>query len=184
MAHDITSESLVAYVQCPRKAFFLLHKAPIRSRHPYELIMAERAAANRARYVVGLSNNDLQGCTSISGTEGGTSNASNASDLSPDLVANCDALVRMAPASSKSRTTYEPHVAVGTYSISKEQKLSLAFAGYVAGQTRRSFPTNGFIVPYLGMPQRVKLLPLYPSVRSIVSRLQEFAASPPSGCHH
>jgi len=180
VAQEITSESLVAYDQCLRKAFLLLHGDPIPSRHQYELILSERAAANRATYVAGLPHNDLQGCTSICDMVGGTPKSDDASDAPPHLVASCDALVRMTSAPGKSHATYEPHLVVGTHTISKEQKLTLAFAGYVAGQTGRRLPTSGLIVPCHGKPKRVKLQPLYPRVRLLVSRLRELAVSSPS----
>ncbi len=120
MSRIFTSESVVAYSQCPRKAFFLLRGEPGRQ-HEYEKVLEERASVNRSNYLSGLSGNELQSDVVYAG----------------DLVATCDALVRNGPAANKSHARYEPHVVVGTAGVSKEQKLALAYAGYVVGQTKR-----------------------------------------------
>jgi predicted RecB family nuclease len=67
----------------------------------------------------------------------------------------------------------EPHIAVGTHSTTDDQKLRLAFAGYVIGQTTRYRPPVGLIVPLAGNPKQIRLEPLYSEVRQIISDLRE-----------
>lgn len=164
----ITSNVVVAYSQCSRKAFFLLRGKPEGSRHEYERVVEDRAAANRARYIAGLSGSDLQSRESVR-----TVSAN-------DLVATCDALVKASPHPAKAHARYEPHLVTGTYSVTKEQQLALAFVGYVIGQTGQHPPVNGFIVPYAGQPQRRRLQSLYPKVRTIIERLRGFTNQSPS----
>ena len=68
----------------------------------------------------------------------------------------------------------------GTYSITKEQKLTLAFVGYVVGQTGQHLPANGFIIPYVGQPHACGSHSLYPKVRTIIERLRDVANHSPS----
>ncbi len=63
-----------------------------------------------------------------------------------NLEAVCDALVQPKRRASKEHLPYEPHIVVGTCSVSTEQKISLAFAGYVAGEMRRYRPPTGILV--------------------------------------
>ena len=71
MSRPITSQSVVAYAQCPRKAFFLMRGEPIGCQHEYEQVLAERAAANRSSYVAGLTNNELESSPKDTGSEFG-----------------------------------------------------------------------------------------------------------------
>ena len=169
MSCTVTSDVVVAYSQCPRKALFLLRGEPTGSQHEYERVLADRATANRSQYLAAvLSGRGLQNPESVR-----TVSAN-------DLVATCDALVKAGPHRGKAHARYEPHLVAGTYSITKEQKLALAFAGYVTGQTGQHPPVNGLIVPYVGQPQRVRLQSLYPKVRTIIERLRGFTNDSPS----
>ena len=127
MSRPITSQSVVAYSQCPRKAFLLLHGEPKGGpQHEYEQVLAE-PAATRSSYIADLSSNELD--TSPKGT--GSESAIASVEFGGDLVATCDALTRRSPDDGRTHACLEPHLAVGTRRVSKEQKLALAFAGYV-----------------------------------------------------
>jgi predicted RecB family nuclease len=173
MSHRITSQSVVAYSQCPRKAFFILRGAPKARHHEYEQVLEERASANRSKYRAGLSSDKL--VTSAHGADGLRDSTLVCAD---DLVATCDALVRKDSAANKSHARYEPHLVVGTAGVCKEQKLALAYAGYVVGQTKRYSPESGYVVPVDGKPRSVGLSSLYSSVRSIIASLRAFLNEP------
>ena len=69
---------------------------------------------------------------------------------------------------------YEPTLVVGTHTVTGEQKLSLGFAGYVLGETRRYRPSAGHIVPLHGGERRFRLAPFYPTIERTLERLRRF----------
>ncbi|MBL7185302.1 MAG: TM0106 family RecB-like putative nuclease [Phycisphaerae bacterium] len=97
-----------------------------------------------------------------------------------DLAATCDALLKPKRESAKSHTRLEPHVVVGTHGVTDDQKLRLAFAGYVVGQTTRYRPSIGLIVPLTESPKQIRLEPLYSKVRPIINDLRELITKPAS----
>ena len=51
MSGSITSQAVVAFSQCPRKAFFVLRGEPKGQPHELQQVFGERAAANRSSYL-------------------------------------------------------------------------------------------------------------------------------------
>lgn len=174
MSRPITSDAVVAYTQCLRKAYFLIQGKSNESQHEYEQVLAERAAANRSLYVVQLSSNELESTPERTSNDRGIAGVVRAADL----VASCDALVKRSTGNDMTHSRYEPHLAVGTRRVSSEQKLTLAFAGFTVGETRRYVPDSGVVVPFGGGPKRIKLSPLYSRIRSIVTSLRTIANDP------
>ena len=162
MTNPITSELVLAHWQCRRKAFNLLHAVPAGPRHDHEQVVAERTTLNRVQYLASLGDSTETECLP-------PSNAVSAGDL----LAICDVISKPTPKSPRQHTRQEPHLVVGTYIGTVEQKLQLAFAGYVIGQSSRYCPSTGFLIPYLGPPQRIRLEPLYVKIRSILDGLRE-----------
>lgn len=180
MNRCITSELIEAYSQCRRRAFLLLRGDTQTERHDYDLAIGERQAIARSKYLASIhakqSRPDFQAR--------GTSESHDRPELSAgDLRADCDALL---PSSKKDnlRGSYEPHLVLGTASIGREDRIRLAFAGYVVADWSRICPNHGVIVPFNAAPQRIRLLPLYPTIESITTVMREWAghlpADPPS----
>ena len=176
MNHFITTEAVTSHALCSRRAFFVIRGEPEGSLHDYERVVDERAARRRLQYLDELTGNELPAFQGADGQNVLTGNFDPARVVAAeDLVAACDALVRKTPEARKAHARYEPHLVVGTHTVSKEQKLALAYAGYVVGQTKRYLPAAGFVVPVEGRPRLVRLPPLYSSIRSIVTSLRQFA---------
>ena len=167
MSYPITSECVVAYSQCPRKALLLIRRETVCSPTEYDQMLDARASANRATYVVGLSGKELAACPMVGSNQAGSVKAVR----SGDLIATCDALVSKQTKADKSKARLEPHLVLGTHGVSGEHKLALAYAGYVVGQATRCVPDCGFAIPFCGKPQRVRLEPLYPRVQTIIARI-------------
>ena len=91
-----------------------------------------------------------------------------------DLAADCDAIE--GPSSAKR----EPHLVIGTHTPTASDKLRLAFSGYALGQQSHSRPSSGVIVPFGESPKRVKLEPLYPTVKQAINRLRGLVNDPPA----
>lgn len=170
MNQVITTQSVVAYAQCPRKAFFLLRGDPKAFPHEYDRALEDRTRVQRSKYVVELADDD-QTCPR---TDDGIDRVVSADDL----LATCDALVKARPRAGRIHSLCEPHLVVGIHGVSVEQKLALAYAGYVAGQTRRYLPATGSIIAFGGQSQRVALRSFYPKIRSAIDTLRAFVSAP------
>ena len=179
MNYLITTESVTAYALCLRRAFFVLRGETEGLRHEFECLLDERAADRRSRYLETLPGNVLPGFPRSS-TRGHAVRGFDPTRVvaADDLVATCDALVKRTPEHGTGHARYEPHLVVGTYIISKEHRLALAYAGYVVGQAKRYPPSVGFIVPAGGRPRVIRLPSLYPALHSIVGGLRQFANEP------
>ena len=89
-----------------------------------------------------------------------------------NFEAVCDGLVQRKRRSPKKHLPHEPYILVGTYSISMEQKLGLAFAGYVVGEMLRYRPATGIIIPFNRKPHQVRLASFYPMIEAILNALR------------
>lgn len=162
----------------------MIRGEPEASLHDYERIVDERAARRRSQYLDELTGNELARLQQddVQNVLAGSFDPVHVV-AAEDLVAACDALVKKTSESGKAHAHYEPHLVVGTHTATKEQKLALAYAGYVIGQTKRYRPAGGFVVPVGSRPRRVRLLSMYSSVQSVVTSLRQFrnqpAADPP-----
>jgi len=175
----ITSDLVVAYSRCPRKACLLLRGKVKGVQHEYECILEERAAINRSRYIPALPNGQVDQNFRKNGSVRFPRKGSPSCTISSDdLVATCDALLKPKRESAGSHTRLEPHVVIGTHSITYDQKLRLAFAGYVVGQTTRYRPSIGLIVPLTKSPKQIRLEPLYSKLRPIINDLREQISKP------
>lgn len=173
--HLITTDDVVAFNQCKRKAYLLLRGHPRGIQHDYEDILLQRAALIRERQVR-LVDRSASARTRI---ENGTQQIAVG-----DLKAACDVMVQRNRRSPNEHVPYEPLMIVGTYSVTAEQKVSLAFAGHVIGEWRRYRPKTGYIITYGEKRQRVHLEPLYATVQSSVHELRDMkdkgnSAAPP-----
>ncbi|MDT8303776.1 MAG: TM0106 family RecB-like putative nuclease, partial [Sedimentisphaerales bacterium] len=187
MTHHITSDLVIAYSQCQRKASLLLGGQIEEAQHEYQCILEERAAANRSRYISTLPNGQVD---SLLRKNGGVrfSRKDNPSCTisADDLIATCDALFKPKRKSASSPTQLQPHLVVGTHSVTDDQKLRLAFAGYVVGQATRYRPSIGLIVPITESPRQIRLEPLYSKIHKIINDLREQIrkplSEPPAPC--
>ena len=161
----ITLELVEAYTQCVYKAFLLLQGNIEGSKHEYSKILEEHAAANLIRFAkspeiqlktIPVKNGDMPHVVK-----------------NEDLYADIDILLKKDSDSSKIHSPYEPYYAAGTYNVSKEQKLRLAFTGYVIGTSEQTRPASGFIVTVNGQKHRIHLKPLYPTIASNIDGLRK-----------
>lgn len=97
---------------------------------------------------------------------------------SGDLEASCDLLTRLSDTLHTHLSIYEPTVVSGTYQITSDQKLELAFVGLVLGQIQHQRPATGTIVNASGQAHRIKLDKHYPEVEEIIKSLRGNALRP------
>jgi hypothetical protein len=130
MKPAITSEVVVAYAQCPRKAYLLLRSSDKGTPHEYIRILEQQRREHQARYLDHLKRKpaDVKPFTTESLRNG--NEVLFAAHLQADgFAAECDVLTRIEEPPIGGTYRYEPTLCVETYRISKEQKLALSFAG-------------------------------------------------------
>jgi len=176
MNHVVTSDLLEAYSQCHRKALFMLRGEPKGVEHEYGQMLTERASGNRKEYIDSFTEL-APGRRELSGR---LEECREGFVATQDLRADCDAVSQRPRRGQKKHVPFQPHLVVGTHSVTRGQRLRLAFAGVVIGELRRYRPTAGFIVPVAQTPRRVRIEALYPVVRSTVADLRRLMNAPPS----
>lgn len=176
----ISSEDVVAYLHCPRKAFLLMSEEQGIAVE-FANILTQRKNLQKDKCIENInpSELDVQINKSNSRKKHGDILV-NVNLKSEYLEANCDILERVDKVTSSKKIGYEPTIFIGTRSINKEHKHELAFAGYVLGEIEGQIPERGLIVNADGENHRLNLKPFMKTVRKIISTLQEWLVSPPS----
>src|SRR5947207_15816453 len=124
MHNTITPEIVVAYSQCPRKAFLLLCTDEQGTPHEYTRILEQQKRLNQVNYLQALttlkqSSLDVQPRVVNALTNEGDL-VIKATLKAEGLEAYCDVLTQVEKSSSSEDPSYEPTIVIGTYSISKE----------------------------------------------------------------
>jgi len=180
----ITSDVVVAYAQCPRKAYLLLHSPEQGEPHAYARILEQQRRENHARYLDRLKQKhaDVQPYTAAALCHG-SAVLLNACLQADGLAAECDALMRVEGQTTRGQYRYEPTLCVGTHSISKEQKLALAFTGYGLGRLQHTPPTAGRLIAMDGTSHTVTLdkcaIALMPLLDPLHAWTTDAAPAPP-----
>jgi predicted RecB family nuclease len=169
MSAIITSNLLEALNQCRRKAFLTCRPDPLGVEHEYVEIMRLRESDHRKAFrdsvsPLGSDPDDRRARLVV---------CPNGLIETGDLRADCDA-VSQADLKARGRNSVcEPHLAVGTHSVTRDQRLRLAFAGFVIGESRQHRPPSGVLIPMSGVPKRVQLDALYPWIASAIVELRQ-----------
>jgi predicted RecB family nuclease len=158
MQPAITSEVVVAYAQCPRKAYLLLFSPEQGQPHEYVRILERQQRENQKRYVDLLQHNyaDVHPYTMENLRNGGDF-LLNARLKAEGYEAECGVLRRIEGQALGGHPYYEPTMCVGTSSISQDQKRALSFVGYVLAHVQPKPPIAGRIIGLDGTSHTVKL---------------------------
>lgn len=158
MQPAITSDVVVAYAQCPRKAYLFLFNPDQGAPHEYVCMLERQRREHQKRYIDGLkhTHTDVHPYT-VENLGSGSAVLINACLQADGLTAVCDVLTRVEGQSTAGTHRYAPTMCVGTYSVSKEQKLAMAFTAYVLGRLQHTPPPAGRIIAMDGTSHTVKL---------------------------
>jgi hypothetical protein len=150
MHTTITSEIVVAYSQCPRRAFLLLRTDEQGMPHEYMRLLEQQKILNQINYIQALNAHTQ---TSLEEQSQSVTDLTQEDTIlikatlkTEGLEAYCDVLTQVESSSSLGDSSYEPTIVVGTYDISKGQELELVFPGFVLGQMQQKLPVAGHIV--------------------------------------
>lgn len=177
----ITPEVVVAYSQCPQKAFLLLRSEDQGMPHEYVRLLEEQARRNRIKYPHCFEQEHP-------GVSAGNAAALSIGEdvlldvplRSHDLAADCDVLTKVHRGSSLSSHRYEPMIIVGTHQVTKEQKLAVLFVGYVLGQVQNQLPAAGIIMGADGQAYKVGMESADRTLIPIIKALRQWTGSAPS----
>lgn len=143
----ITSEVVVAYSKCSRKAFLLLCSDDQGITHEYVSLLEEQALRNRVKYQHRIEQEHPGVCVGNSAfLSDGVDVLLGFSLRFRDLAADCDVLMKVQRDSSLGSYSYEPTIIVGTHKVTKEHKLTVLFIGYLLGKLQNQLPVAGTIV--------------------------------------
>src|SRR5262249_10388456 len=175
MELTITGDIVVAYSQCPRKAYLLLFSPDKGKPHEYVQILEQQRCANQGRYIDHLQQThaDVQPYT-LENLRKGSKVLINAHLQVDEFAADCGVLSRVEGTSAFGKYHYEPSIFVGTYSISKEQQLELFFVGYVLERLQHTSPVVGRIIGMDGKSHTVKLGGSAKALRPLLEPLHEW----------
>src|SRR3989475_6997867 len=175
MEPTITTDIVVAYAQCPRKAYLLLFSPHKGEPHEYIQILEQQRCANQERYIDHLQQThaDVQPY-SVENLRKGSKVLVNAHLQVDGFAADCGVLTKVEGTSTFGKYRYEPSIFVGTHSISKEQQLELSFVGSVLERLQSTSPAAGRIIGMDGTSHTVKLGESAKALRSILEPLHEW----------
>jgi predicted RecB family nuclease len=176
MKGTITSEILVSYSQCPRKAYLLLCTDQRGTPNEYMSILQQRKEALQKDYIKELkqSNPDVQSYSTDS-LRNGCELLVNATLKAEGIEAECAILRKVDSSSALGKYSYEPTLFIGTYRIDRYQRLELFFIGYVLEQIQSKLPVAGGIIGMDGKSHKVKLENSSKALTPLLEPLQEWA---------
>jgi predicted RecB family nuclease len=158
MQPKITSDVVVASTQCPRKAYLLLFSPDTGRPHEYTSILAQQRRKHQERYTERLKHTyaDVHPYT-VEHLRTGRGVLFHARLQADGLEADCGVLTRVEGLSTQGTPQYEPTLFVGTFRITTEQKLALAFVAYVLERLQHTWPAAGTIIGMDGTAHIVTL---------------------------
>src|SRR5215470_12131472 len=175
MEPAITSEIVVAYSQCPRKAYLLLFSPDKGEPHAYVQILEQQRCTNQEKYIDHLqhTHTDVHPYT-VENLRKVSNWLINAHLQVDGFAADCGVLTRVEGTSTFGKHSYEPTIFVGTHNISKEQQLELSFVGYVLERLQHTSPAAKRIIGIDGKSHTVKLAHHSKALRPLLEPLHEW----------
>jgi len=180
MQKVISSDIVVAYSHCPRKAFLLMSGEQGLDVE-YVKILKQKRFLQKSKYIkeINPTGSDIQIDKSNNLKKYGDTLV-NVNLKSECFEAGCDILTRAHKVSSLKKANYEPTIFIGNHNVGKEHKLELAFVGHVLGKIEGQIPEKGTIISADGKSHGLKLRPILKSLQKIVSPLQGWLSFPTS----
>ena len=169
----------MAYTQCKLKAYLLLSAKKKDISSEYISILKEKTQKNRAEYFRKIKMEIPESEPySSDGINRGVPILFEANLSFGDLDAYADSIIKTKEISSKKTNIYTPTLVIGTLKISKEERLQLAFIGYVLSKFQKIKPVSGVIVGKRNNAHKIKLETLYKKVGVVLKNLNKWIQDP------
>ncbi len=174
MSKLITTDIVVAYSQCPHKAYLLLYTQQKGEPHDYTQILEAQKVTNQAQYVDGLKQKqvDLQSYAE-KGLKSRADFLLDAILQADGLQADSSLLIKAKGSSRLGRYHYEPILFTGTHTVTKEQRLQMHFVGHVLAKVQKKQPAVGKLIRMGGGSTKVKLEESDKTLLPLLEPLQE-----------
>ncbi|MFQ5786711.1 MAG: TM0106 family RecB-like putative nuclease [Thermodesulfobacteriota bacterium] len=179
MNKTITSEIVAAYSQCSRKAFQLMCTDEKGTSNEYIQVLEEETKKNRESYLKKIKDKLPKEAYNLpNGLNHGIPIIFEASLKTEEYQASATVLTAIEKTSSKRKPNYSPTLIIGTHKINKQQKLQLAFTGYVLSKCQKEESAFGTLIANGGKPHKIKLETLYKDIKKILRVLASWSVSP------
>jgi predicted RecB family nuclease len=172
LSRTIDSNIVVAYAQCPRKAFLLMCAPERGTLHEYEQILEQQRQDNQRKHLEILqpSSRDVT-LSTVDNLDNAGDVLLNATLKAGSLQAECALLEKV------NKQLYEPTIFIGTRSINDTDILRLWFIGYVLTKVQGGQPTTGHIIALDDKPSQIKLQQDRKTFIALLDPLQKWAAN-------
>ena len=178
----ITSEILIAYSQCHRKAYFLLFEKEqgITVEHIEILKKREKDHQQDGLNSIATSSSEIT-LTDVKQLKYLGTCISKVNLIFDELQAECDLLcIEQVEEGNLDNLRYEPRIFTGTYSVTKEQKLNLLFIGYLLQKILKTPINKGKIITIYNRYHSVKLENNSKFIEPLINPLKEWVKTSPS----
>lgn len=173
---SIDSKHIFTFSICPQKTYLLLNTSDSIEMSEYENLLVsfqQKAMASFLQnfsdapsYQNGILKKGFEAITNV--------------EISLDRFHFfCPLLIKKEGKSGLGKFYYEPTIFIGTNKITKENKLELAFLGFLLEKIQNKFPTKGVIVDKNGYQHRIDLGRLNKQVQVIIAEILSFDKNPP-----
>ena len=175
----ISSEIVIAYTQCRRKAYHLLLSTNKPGAcHEYITIVEKETLKNRTEYFRRLKSMMPEMLAySPALLAKGIPALYEANLHFEDLTAYIDVLTKSEEISTPRKPHYVPTLVIGKHKINKEHKLHLAFNAYVLSAFQKEKPSIGILIDRRGKKHTIPLSPLYKEIAQIIDKLRGWVSA-------
>jgi predicted RecB family nuclease len=144
---QVTEKVLRAYFSCVRKSYLLMFFRELSIPTEYEVELNKRNLRVRANFLDGRTVQKLDMALFPRGNEPCEQDIFVAIPASTDLLSIEGAIYKAVPKKRcTEETRYEPIIFATTYTLRKEDKIEISFAGYVQSQIQGNNPLRGKVV--------------------------------------
>ncbi|MEM7126836.1 MAG: hypothetical protein AAF702_10950 [Chloroflexota bacterium] len=173
----ISTDIVLAYADCPRKAHLLLYSNQSGMPHEYVQILDAQRRTSQTQYLAKLAQDNPDVVAfQANGLAGKHKFLTDATLTAEQLTADCGLLTKVASHSAFGHYSYEPTIFIGTHTISKQDKLALFFTAKVLEALQAKAPAAGRIIDVSGKAHKVKLADSPQPLIPVLEPLQEWIA--------
>ena len=179
----ITPEIIIAYSQCPRKAYLLLFEKEEEIAVEYIELLEQRKQYHREVYLNSITTiaSEIVLSQMQELEYQGKSYLSKVTLQFNEFQAECDLLcVEQVEEGNIDNLRYEPRIFTGTYSVTKEQKFNLLFIGYLLQKILKIPINKGKIISLDNSYHTIKLNDNSKFVKPLINPIEEWIKTFPS----
>ena len=178
----IISEIIIAYSQCPRKAYLLLFEKEQGIAVEYIEMLEKRKQYHQEAYLNSITpiSSEIVLSQMQELEYRGKSYFSKVTLQFNEFQAKCDLLCVEQTEEDLDNLHYEPRIFTGTYNVTKEQKLKLFFIGYLLQKILKIPINKGKIISLDNSYHTIKLNDNSKLIKPLINPIKEWTKTFPS----